>query len=46
MSVVRKTLILALIATFGVGLGACANTMRGAGQDVENAGEAVQDAAS
>ena len=46
MSVIRMTLIMALVATFGAGLGACANTMRGAGQDVENAGEAVQDAAS
>ncbi len=46
MSIIRNATVFALLAVFGLSMGACANTMRGAGQDVENAGEAVQDAAS
>lgn len=34
-----------LLATAALGLSAC-NTMQGAGQDIESAGEAVQDAAN
>jgi predicted small secreted protein len=35
---------LSLLALAAINLSACTNTVRGAGQDVENAGEAVQDA--
>ena len=45
MSVIRNTIVFALLAALGLGLAAC-NTVRGAGQDLENAGEAVQDAAT
>lgn len=39
----KKYLILALTAVMAVGsLTACENTMRGAGQDVERAGENMQ----
>ena len=41
----RKTTLLLLAVAFAFGLGAC-NTMKGVGRDVENAGEAVQDAAT
>lgn len=40
----RKFVILTL-AVVGLGLSAC-NTVEGAGRDIENAGEAVQDAAN
>ncbi len=42
----RKQTILAvgLLAMAGLSVAACSNTMRGAGKDIENAGEAVQDA--
>lgn len=39
-----KVLVFSLLAMFGLVLVGC-ETMEGAGQDVENAGEAVQDAA-
>lgn len=39
-----KFLVLMLLAISSVGLLAC-NTVDGAGQDIESAGEAVQDAA-
>ena len=45
MSVTRNTIVFALLAALGLGLAAF-NTVRGAGQDLENAGEAVQDAAT
>ena len=35
---------LSLMAFAALNLAACTNTVRGAGQDVERAGEAVQDA--
>lgn len=39
----NKFLILGL-AVCTLGIGACSNTFHGAGADMENAGEAVQDA--
>ncbi len=42
----RKQTILAmgLLAVAGLSIAACSNTLNGAGKDIENAGEAVQDA--
>jgi entericidin B len=40
----RFALLLALTATFAFSFGAC-NTTEGVGEDVESAGEAIQDAA-
>lgn len=37
--------VLTLLLLASVSLGACTNTMHGAGQDIERAGEEVQDAA-
>lgn len=37
------TILLTTVAAFS--LSACSNTFHGAGRDIENAGEAVQDAA-
>lgn len=45
MSVIRNGVFFVLLAALGLGLAAC-NTVRGAGQDIENAGDAVQDAAT
>jgi predicted small secreted protein len=39
-----RTLILLSFATSSLGLAAC-NTIEGAGHDIENAGEAVQESA-
>ena len=39
-----KNVMLMVLAVASLGLSAC-NTMEGAGRDIENAGEAVQDAA-
>ena len=42
----KSKFALALIAVIGLcGLAACSNTFQGAGQDIQNAGEAVEDAA-
>ena len=38
----RRTLIL-LLAVLSLGLAACENTIRGAGEDLEETGEAVED---
>jgi predicted small secreted protein len=46
MLILRNTLIIAVLASFGLTMAGCANTMRGAGKDIENTGEAVKDAAS
>jgi predicted small secreted protein len=40
----RTFFTIATLFVLGLGLSAC-NTVGGAGQDIENAGEAVQDAA-
>lgn len=45
MPVMRHGVVFALLTLIGLSLAAC-NTMQGAGQDLENAGEAVQDAAT
>lgn len=37
-----KTVALSLLALSTLGLAACENTIHGAGQDIENAGESVQ----
>mgnify|MGYP002403884937 CR=1 FL=1 len=41
---IRPVLVAALIVA-GLGLGACDKTIRGAGQDIQDTGNAVQDAA-
>lgn len=38
----KNAFLLCMLAA-GVALGACTNTVHGAGRDIENAGEAVQD---
>ena len=40
-----KFLMFASLLLLGLGLSAC-NTISGAGQDIENAGEGIQDAAN
>lgn len=41
----KQTLLaLGLMIMAGLSVSGCANTMHGAGSDIENAGEAVQDA--
>lgn len=42
----KRTLALVLVALFSLSLLGGCNTIRGAGQDLEQGGEAVQDAAS
>lgn len=39
-----KTIALALVLCSSFGVAACTSTMHGAGQDIERAGENVQDA--
>lgn len=41
-----RTLSLIAILAGSLSLVACSNTFEGAGQDIENAGEAVQDASN
>jgi len=46
MNVSRKQVqIICALFLLGLSLTACSNTFHGAGEDIENAGEAVQDAA-
>lgn len=40
----RKMTLLCLLAVFACGLSAC-NTIKGAGRDIERAGEEIQDVA-
>lgn len=42
MTLLRRTIFVAILAAFGFGLAACENTIRGAGQDMERTGEAVE----
>lgn len=42
----KKTLAMLAVALFTVSLLSGCNTMRGAGEDIEQGGEAVQDASS
>ena len=44
MSIIRRGVFLVLLAGMGFGLAACENTIRGAGRDVAETGEAVEDA--
>ncbi|MGD1877587.1 MAG: entericidin A/B family lipoprotein [Kiloniellaceae bacterium] len=41
----RKILLAAVVAAFSAGALAACNTVEGAGQDIENTGEAIEDAA-
>lgn len=41
----RLMAVTLLLASAAGGLSACTNTLDGAGKDIENAGDAVQDAA-
>jgi predicted small secreted protein len=43
MSTLRRSAVLTLIAGLGFLLGACEHTIRGAGQDIQETGEAVED---
>jgi predicted small secreted protein len=43
MSIIGRSLYLLLLAAMGVGLAACENTIRGAGQDLQETGAAVED---
>ena len=44
-TVIKRGLVLASLVAFSMGAIGC-NTLRGVGQDVENGGEAIQDAAT
>ena len=46
MSNRQRVLLLVILAAFGFGLTGCANTIRGIGRDIENTGDAIEDAAS
>lgn len=48
MPISRKQthLALALLALAGLSMSACSNTFHGVGRDIENTGEAVQDASN
>lgn len=39
----KKTALIIAFLMVGIGLSACSNTFHGAGQDIESAGEAIQD---
>ncbi len=39
----NKILSVTSLIILGMGLSACSNTLQGVGQDVENAGETIQD---
>ena len=44
MSILRHGLFLLSLAAAGCGLAACENTIRGAGEDIRETGQAVEDA--
>jgi predicted small secreted protein len=44
MSIISRGVFFLILAAFGVGLAACEHTIRGAGQDVKETGEAVESA--
>jgi predicted small secreted protein len=44
MLIVRRGMILLILAATGFGLAACENTIRGAGDDIRETGQAVEDA--
>jgi predicted small secreted protein len=43
MSIIGRSFFFLLLAAAGVGLAACENTIRGAGQDMQETGQAVED---
>jgi predicted small secreted protein len=43
MSIIRRGVFFVVLAVFGVSLAACENTIRGAGQDIQETGDAVED---
>ena len=45
MSIIRPSLYFAMLAVAGIGLAACENTVRGAGQDLQETGQAVEQGA-
>jgi len=45
-AIMKRTISLILVSLFTLSLLSGCNTIRGAGQDIEEGGEAVQDAAS
>ena len=46
MSIVQRCLMLIVLIGFGLGIAGCANTIRGVGRDIENTGDAIEDAAT
>lgn len=43
MSIIARGAFLLILAGLGVSLAACENTIRGAGADIQETGEAVED---
>jgi predicted small secreted protein len=43
MSIIGRSLFFLLLASAGLSLAACENTIRGAGQDMQETGQAVED---
>ena len=41
-----RAILLIMLGAFGLGIVGCANTIRGIGRDIENTGDAIEDAAS
>ncbi len=46
MANVQRFILLAVLAAFSLSLAGCGNTIRGIGRDLENTGDAIEDAAS
>jgi predicted small secreted protein len=44
MSIMKRGLYYLILAAMGASLAACEHTIRGAGQDIQETGEAVEDA--
>jgi predicted small secreted protein len=44
MSIINRGIFFVILAALGVSLAACEHTIRGAGQDIQETGEAVEDA--
>ncbi|HEX9904592.1 MAG TPA: entericidin A/B family lipoprotein [Propylenella sp.] len=45
MTMLRRAVLLAVLAAMGLSLAACENTIRGIGRDVHQTGRAIEDAA-
>jgi predicted small secreted protein len=41
---IRTSVFLLVLTAFGIGMAGCEHTIRGAGQDIADTGEAVEDA--